>query len=60
MYTQLCNRRHRTVGHLFHGRYKAIFCDRNPYLLELVRYIHLNPAKSFVAFVRFVVPLICS
>jgi REP element-mobilizing transposase RayT len=44
-YTQLYNRRHRTVGHLFQGRYKAILCDRNPYLLELVRYIHLNPAR---------------
>ena len=44
-YTQLYNRRHRTVGHLFQGRYKAILCDRNQYLLELVRYIHLNPAR---------------
>ena len=44
-YTQTYNRRHRTVGHLFQGRYKAILCDRNEYLLELVRYIHLNPAR---------------
>jgi REP element-mobilizing transposase RayT len=44
-YTQKYNRRHRTVGHLFQGRYKAILCDRNAYLLELVRYIHLNPAR---------------
>ncbi len=44
-YTQLYNRRHRTVGHLFQGRYKAILCDKNQYLLELVRYIHLNPAR---------------
>lgn len=44
-YTQSYNRRHRTVGHLFQGRYKAILCDRNAYLLELVRYIHLNPAR---------------
>ena len=44
-YTQLYNRRHRTVGHLFQGRYKAILCDRNQYFLELVRYIHLNPAR---------------
>ena len=41
-YTQLYNRRHRTVGHLFRGRYKAILCDRYQYLLELVRYIHEN------------------
>ena len=44
-YAQYYNRRHRTVGHLFQGRYKAILCDRDSYLLELVRYIHLNPAR---------------
>src|SRR5882724_3921209 len=37
-YTQKYNRRHRRVGHLFQGRYKAILCDRDAYLLELVRY----------------------
>ena len=42
-YTQRYNRRHRKVGHLFQGRYKAILFDRDAYLLELVRYIHLNP-----------------
>jgi len=44
-YTQSYNRRHRKVGHLFQGRYKAILCDRNAYLPELVRYIHLNPGR---------------
>jgi REP-associated tyrosine transposase len=44
-YTQRYNRRHRKVGHLFQGRYKAILCDRDAYLLELVRYIHLNPGR---------------
>ena len=44
-YTQSYNRRHRKVGHLFQGRYKAILCDREAYLLELVRYIHLNPGR---------------
>src|SRR3989338_8544160 len=44
-YTQYYNRRHRKVGHLFQGRYKAILCDRDSYLLELVRYLHLNPAR---------------
>jgi REP element-mobilizing transposase RayT len=44
-YTQSYNRRHRKVGQLFQGRYKAILCDRDAYLLELVRYIHLNPAR---------------
>jgi len=44
-YAQSYNRRHRKVGHLFQGRYKAILCDRNTYWLELVRYIHLNPGR---------------
>ena len=44
-YTQHYNRRYGTVGHLFQGRYKAILCDRDAYLLELVRYIHLNPVR---------------
>jgi REP element-mobilizing transposase RayT len=44
-YTQSFNRRHKKVGHLFQGRYKAILCDREAYLLELVRYIHLNPGR---------------
>lgn len=44
-YTQYFNRRHRRVGHLFQGRYKAIVCDRDAYLLELIRYIHLNPVR---------------
>ena len=45
-YTQQYNRRYRKVGHLFQGRYKAILCDRDNYLLELVRYIHLNPIRA--------------
>ena len=44
-YTQRYNRRHGAAGHLFQGRYKAILCDRDAYLLELVRYIHVNPAR---------------
>ncbi len=44
-YTQYYNRRYRKTGHLFQGRYKAILCDREAYLLELVRYLHLNPAR---------------
>ena len=45
-YTQYFNRRYRLVGHLFQGRYKAIVCDKDAYLLELVRYIHLNPVRA--------------
>ena len=47
-YTQYFNRRYRQVGHLFQGRYKAIVCDKDAYLLELVRYIHLNPVRTRV------------
>ena len=45
-YTQYYNRTYRKVGHLFQGRYQAILCQKDAYLLELVRYIHLNPARS--------------
>jgi putative transposase len=40
------NRRHRRSGHLFQNRYKSIVCEEDPYLLELVRYIHLNPIRT--------------
>lgn len=40
------NRRHRRSGHLFENRYKSILCDEEQYLLELVRYIHLNPVRA--------------
>jgi len=45
-YTRYFNRQHGKVGHLFQGRYKAILCDRDEYLLALVRYIHLNPVRA--------------
>jgi len=45
-YTQFFNRRHRRVGHLFQGRYKAILVDKEDYLLELARYIVLNPVRA--------------
>jgi len=40
------NRRHRRSGHLFQNRYKSILCQEDTYLLELVRYIHLNPLRA--------------
>jgi hypothetical protein len=48
-YTQYFNRRYRKVGHLFQGRYKAIICERDKYLLALVRYIHLNAVRAKLA-----------
>jgi len=44
-YAGAFNRRHRRVGHLFQNRYKSILVEEDPYLLELVRYIHLNPLR---------------
>jgi REP element-mobilizing transposase RayT len=40
------NRRHKRYGHLFQNRYKSILCEEDPYLLELTRYIHLNPLRA--------------
>jgi putative transposase len=48
LYTQRFNRRHKRVGHVFQGRYKAILVDADTYLLELVRYVVLNPVRAHV------------
>ena len=45
-YSQEFNRRHGRVGHLFQGRYKSIIVDRESYLLELCRYVVLNPVRA--------------
>jgi putative transposase len=45
IYTQSFNRRHNRVGHLFQGRFKAILVERESHLLELCRYIVLNPTR---------------
>jgi len=46
VYTQSFNRRHRKVGHVFQGRFKAILVERDSYLLELARYVVLNPVRA--------------
>ena len=46
VYTQWSNRRHRRTGHLFQGRFKAILVDADSYLLELTRYVVLNPVRA--------------
>jgi len=46
VYTQSFNRRHDKVGHLFQGRFKAILVDRDAYLLEVCRYVDLNPVRA--------------
>ena len=45
-YAVAYNLRHRRSGHLFQNRYKSILCQEEPYFLELVRYIHLNPLRA--------------
>ena len=45
-YAQQFNRRHRRHGQLFQNRYKSFLCEEDAYLLELVRYIHLNPLRA--------------
>jgi putative transposase len=45
-YAMWYNRKHRRYGHLFQNRYKSILCQEDVYLLELVRYIHLNPLRA--------------
>ena len=46
VYTQHVNRKHGRVGHLFQGRFKGILVEREAYLLELARYIVLNPVRA--------------
>jgi hypothetical protein len=47
-YAGAFNRRHKRTGHLFQNRYKSILCQADPNLLELVRYLHLNPVRAGV------------
>lgn len=48
VYTQAFNRRYNKVGHVFQGRYKAIVVDKENYLLELSRYVVMNPVRAKV------------
>jgi hypothetical protein len=45
-YTVYFNRRHRWSGHLFQGRYKSFLVQEGDYLLDLSRYVHLNPVRG--------------
>jgi len=49
VFTQTTNRRHKRTGHLLQGRYKAILVDKDAYLLELSRYVVLNPVRARMA-----------
>jgi REP element-mobilizing transposase RayT len=48
-YAVTFNKRHKRSGHLFQNRYKSIVCEEDSYLLELIRYIHLNPLRAGLA-----------
>jgi predicted transcriptional regulator len=49
VFTQYYNRRNNTTGHVFEQRYKCLLCDKDAYLLSLIRYIHQNPIRSKLA-----------
>jgi putative transposase len=46
VYTQYFNRRHKRMGHLFQGRYKAVLVEKESHLLSLCRYVVLNPVRA--------------
>ena len=46
LYTVRFNRKHKRLGHLFQGRYRALIVDKDAYFLQLSRYVHLNPVKA--------------
>jgi len=49
VYAQLMNKRHGRTGHLFQGRYKAILIQKDSHLLEVCRYVVLNPVRPKMA-----------
>ena len=56
IYTQKFNWKHHRSGHLLQGRYKAILVDKDEYLLELARYLMLNPVRAGMADSRRIMP----
>lgn len=48
VYTQRYNSSKKQTGHVFEQRYKALLCDKDSYLLNLVRYIHQNPLRAYI------------
>ena len=46
VFTQMFNREQKRTGHVFEQRYKSILCDKDEYLLMLIRYIHQNPLRA--------------
>ena len=48
IYTQKYNGKYHKTGHIFQGRFKAILVDKDSYLLELCRYVALNPVRAYM------------
>jgi len=46
VYTQAFNRRYARIGHVLQGRFKGLLVDKDAYLLELCRYVVLNPVRA--------------
>ncbi len=46
VYTQHYNKKNSRTGHVFQQRYKAIVCNKDGYLMHLIKYIHYNPVKA--------------
>ena len=52
-YTSWYNRNYKRSGHVFEQRYKSILCDKDSYLLSLIRYIHQNPVRAKIAGINY-------
>ncbi|WP_432404161.1 transposase [Wukongibacter sp. M2B1] len=52
-YTQYYNKKYDRTGNVFEQRYKAMLCNRDEYLLELIRYIHKNPEKAKISDINY-------
>ena len=52
-YTSWYNRNYKRSGHVFEQRYKSIICDKDSYLLSLIRYIHQNPVRAKTADINY-------
>jgi len=52
-YTQYYNKKYNRTGHVFEQRYKAILCNKDEYLLALIRYIHKNPERAAISDINY-------
>ena len=52
-FTQYYNKVNRRTGHVFEQRYKAVLCDKDEYLLSLIKYLHNNPVRAGVSDINY-------